>query len=184
MSYVTSTIGTRRFSPLRTPSLLAQHSVSQSHNDFRSRLRITISAATTSTYVERISAEQAAVEARLIELDGMETIQTGLKNTSIRGEDDMIVDSPPEPPTSRTIEAKRKALSRFVCLVSRVFALSCVFIRTNATRPHRTVQSIPGLSVCRRPLNSNNKPMREMRNEDNRLWKESSAWECHLARSL
>jgi len=67
----------------------------------------------TSAYVVRISAEQAAVEARLVELDGMETIQTGLKNTRIRGEDDMVVDTPPEPPTSRTIEAKRKALSRF-----------------------------------------------------------------------
>ena len=77
---------------------------------------MTSSAASTSTYVQRISAEQAAIEARLVELDGMETIQTGLKNTKIRGEEDMNVDSPPEPPVSRTIEAKRKALSRFVRL--------------------------------------------------------------------
>jgi hypothetical protein len=51
----------------------------------------------------------------LIELDGMETINTGLKNTRIHGEGDMNVDLSPEPPVSRTLEAKRKALSQFVC---------------------------------------------------------------------
>lgn len=56
------------------------------------------------------------MESRLLELDGMETINTGLKNTKIRGEDDMIIDLP-EPPTSRTIEAKKKALARFVGLI-------------------------------------------------------------------
>ena len=70
--------------------------------------------ASTSTYVQRVLAEQAAVESRLIELDGVETINTGLKRTSIKGEDDMNIDTPPELPTSRTLEAKRKALSRFV----------------------------------------------------------------------
>jgi len=69
--------------------------------------------ASTSTYVQRVLAEQAAVESRLVELDGMETINTGLKRTVIRGENDMNVDVPREPPTSRTLEAKRKALSRF-----------------------------------------------------------------------
>ncbi|KAJ3573338.1 hypothetical protein NP233_g2493 [Leucocoprinus birnbaumii] len=69
--------------------------------------------ASTSTYVQRVLAEQAAVESRLLELDGMETINTGLKNTRIRGENDMVVDMPPEPPTSRTLEAKKKALARF-----------------------------------------------------------------------
>ena len=54
------------------------------------------------------------MESRLIELDGVETINTGLKRTAIKGEDDMSIDTPPEPPTSRTLEAKRKALSRFV----------------------------------------------------------------------
>ncbi|TFK43396.1 hypothetical protein BDQ12DRAFT_674911 [Crucibulum laeve] len=69
--------------------------------------------ASTSTYVQRVLAEQAAVESRLIELDGMETINTGLKKTKIIGEGDMVVDPPPEPPVSRTLEAKRKALARF-----------------------------------------------------------------------
>lgn len=48
----------------------------------------------------------------------METIDTGLKRTRIKGEDDMNVDQPPEPPVSRAIEAKRRALSRFVRHVS------------------------------------------------------------------
>ncbi|KDR83592.1 hypothetical protein GALMADRAFT_235857 [Galerina marginata CBS 339.88] len=69
--------------------------------------------ASTSSYAHRVLAEQAAVESRLIELDGMETINTGLRRTTIRGEGDMSVDVPPEPPTSRTLEAKRKALSQF-----------------------------------------------------------------------
>jgi len=64
--------------------------------------------------VQRVTAEQAEVESRLIELDGMETINTGLRKTAIRGEGDMSIDVPPEPPTSRTLEAKRKALSQFV----------------------------------------------------------------------
>jgi len=50
----------------------------------------------------------------LIELDGMESINTGLRRTAIKGENDMNVDVAPEPPTSRTLEAKRKALSKFV----------------------------------------------------------------------
>jgi hypothetical protein len=73
-------------------------------------------AVSTSTYVQRISMEQAAVQARLVEL-GMETIQTGLKNTKICGDEDMSIDPPDDPPVSRAIEAKRKALSRFVCTI-------------------------------------------------------------------
>ncbi|KAJ3517974.1 hypothetical protein NLJ89_g164 [Agrocybe chaxingu] len=69
--------------------------------------------ASTSSYAERVTAEQAAVESRLIELDGMEVINTGLRKTVIRGEGDMVVDPPPEPPTSRALEAKRKALAQF-----------------------------------------------------------------------
>jgi hypothetical protein len=75
---------------------------------------ILLRGASTSTYVQRVLAEQAAVESRLIELDGIETINIGLKNTQIRGENDMVVDPPPEPPTNRTLEAKKKALARFV----------------------------------------------------------------------
>ncbi|KAG5637457.1 hypothetical protein H0H81_004474 [Sphagnurus paluster] len=69
--------------------------------------------ASTSTYVNRVLAQQGQVEARLIELEGMETINAGLKNAKIKGEGDMNVDLSPEPPVSRTIEAKRKALHKF-----------------------------------------------------------------------
>ncbi|KAF8914051.1 hypothetical protein CPB84DRAFT_1758253 [Gymnopilus junonius] len=69
--------------------------------------------ASTSTYAQRVLTEQAAIESRLVELDGMEVINKGLRRTTIRGEGDMSVDGPPEPPTSRTLEAKRKALSQF-----------------------------------------------------------------------
>lgn len=80
--------------------------------------------ASTSTYVNRVSSEQAQIEARLVELDGMESINSALKNTRLKGEGDMAVDSSPEQPLSRAIEAKRKALSRFVrwswCIYSKV----------------------------------------------------------------
>ncbi|KAG6911719.1 hypothetical protein DXG01_007969 [Tephrocybe rancida] len=69
--------------------------------------------ASTSTYVDRVSAEQAHIEARLVELEGVDSLNSAFKTTNIKGEGDMVVDPPPEPPTSRTIEAKRKALSRF-----------------------------------------------------------------------
>ena len=84
--------------------------------------------ASTSTYVQRVLAEQAAVESRLIELDGVETINTGLKRTAIKGEDDMNIDTPPEPPTSRTLEAKRKALSRFVEFSTGTFDFNNSFL--------------------------------------------------------
>jgi len=63
-----------------------------------------------------VSAEQAAIEARLLELEGMENIQTRLKNTKISGEDDMNIDEP-EHPISRAIDAKRRVLSKYVCLI-------------------------------------------------------------------
>ncbi|KAJ7095260.1 hypothetical protein B0H15DRAFT_921383 [Mycena belliarum] len=65
------------------------------------------------SWIARVTAEQAAVEARLVELVGMDDINIGLKNTAIKGEDDMNVDPPPEPHISPALEAKRKALSRF-----------------------------------------------------------------------
>ena len=63
-------------------------------------------------------AEQAAAESRLIDLEGVESLRTKLRNTQIKGENDMSVDIPPEPPSSRTIEAKRKALAQYVSLES------------------------------------------------------------------
>jgi len=70
--------------------------------------------ASTSTYVDRVLGEQAAVESRLVELVGVEVISSGLRNATIKSEEDMKVDVPPEPPVSRAIAAKQKALSKFV----------------------------------------------------------------------
>jgi hypothetical protein len=47
----------------------------------------------------------------------MEKINAGLKNTRLDEEVDMNVDLPPESPSSRMLDAKRRALSKFVCLV-------------------------------------------------------------------
>ncbi|KAG5648688.1 hypothetical protein DXG03_000034 [Asterophora parasitica] len=69
--------------------------------------------ASTSTYVDRVMTQQAQVEGRLIELEGMETINVALKKTRLKNEGDMNVNAPSEPPVSRTIEAKRKALHKF-----------------------------------------------------------------------
>ncbi|KAF6762358.1 hypothetical protein DFP72DRAFT_1030950 [Ephemerocybe angulata] len=60
--------------------------------------------APSSSYVQRVRAEQAAIESRLLEVDG---------RTKIKGEGDMEVDEAPEPTTSSTIEAKKKALSQY-----------------------------------------------------------------------
>ncbi|KAF8665823.1 hypothetical protein AX16_000266 [Volvariella volvacea WC 439] len=76
--------------------------------------------ASTSSYAQRISAEQAAIESRLLDLEGVDTINRGLKNTRITGDDDMNIDSTPDPPISRTREAKARALAQFGSSASRL----------------------------------------------------------------
>ncbi|KAI9513190.1 hypothetical protein F5148DRAFT_1156780 [Russula earlei] len=68
-------------------------------------------APSTSTYVPRIMAEQAKIEAQLVELEGMQDIQDGLELTHIGEDQPMPVDRAPEPP--RPIEAKLRALEKF-----------------------------------------------------------------------
>ncbi|KAL4241261.1 hypothetical protein ABKN59_000353 [Abortiporus biennis] len=70
-------------------------------------------ASSTATYVPRITAEQAAIEARLIDLVGVDIIQTLLRRTNIKGEDDMNVDVADPPTPSSTVETKRRILNRF-----------------------------------------------------------------------
>jgi hypothetical protein len=82
-------------------------------------------AASTSALIQRVSAEQAAIEARLLELEGMENIQTRLKNTKIGGEHDMNVDEP-EHPISRAIDAKRRVLSKYVRLILSQLILTTI----------------------------------------------------------
>lgn len=90
------------------------------------------SGASTSTYVQRISSEQTAIEARLIELEGVDSIQTTLRNTRIYGEDDMNIDPTPEPPVSRTLTAKQRALARYVCFLIYLFSLLLITIHHQA----------------------------------------------------
>jgi len=68
-------------------------------------------APSTSTYVPRIMAEQAKIEAQLLELEGMQDIQDGLELSHITEDDQMFVDKAPEQP--RPIEAKLRALEKF-----------------------------------------------------------------------
>ncbi|KAH9998420.1 hypothetical protein BJV77DRAFT_920797, partial [Russula vinacea] len=67
-------------------------------------------APSTSSYVPRIMAEQAKIEAQLLELEGMRDIQVGLEVTHINEDEQMCVDKAPEP---RPIEAKLRALEKF-----------------------------------------------------------------------
>ena len=61
-------------------------------------------------------AEQTTIETRLLELEGVDIIQSSLRKTHIRGDDDMAVDPEPEPYVSPALRAKQKALARFVSL--------------------------------------------------------------------
>lgn len=70
-------------------------------------------AASTSTLIQRISSEQAAIEARLLEIEGMENLQTKLRNTRISADEDMNVDALDPHPISNAIDAKRRVLSKY-----------------------------------------------------------------------
>ncbi|KZV69852.1 hypothetical protein PENSPDRAFT_651991 [Peniophora sp. CONT] len=66
-------------------------------------------APSTSTYVPRLQAEQAKIESRLIDLEGVKEIQTTLQKTTLKDED-MSVDGPSgDAPQYRAIDAKRQA---------------------------------------------------------------------------
>ncbi|KIJ70228.1 hypothetical protein HYDPIDRAFT_104915 [Hydnomerulius pinastri MD-312] len=71
--------------------------------------------ASTSALVQRLSAEQTAIESRLLELEGVEDIRKGLKNTNLNADEIMSVDEQPAP---RVIDAKQRALSRYAPLAS------------------------------------------------------------------
>jgi len=66
-----------------------------------------------SRYVERITAEQAAIQTQLVEVHGMEVINTGLRNTRIVDDDEEDVEMKSEPPMSKAIDAKQRALAKF-----------------------------------------------------------------------
>lgn len=105
------------------------------------------------SWITRVTAEQDAIQGRLVELLGVDAINTGLKNTTIKGEDDMSVDPSPEPYTSPTLEAKRKALSRFVrSPPQHLFFHTQIPRRALLTTERRSVPS-----ACKRPSSWSNK---------------------------
>ena len=73
--------------------------------------------ASTSGYVERITAQQHAIEERLTALkdqQNVEDIRVGIKNTSISAEENMNVDVEPQYSHPKPIGAKQRALMRYV----------------------------------------------------------------------
>ena len=75
------------------------------------------STASTSSYVDRITAQQHAIEERLTELkdqQNIENIRVGIKNTSISADEEMNVDVEPQYSYPKPIGAKQRALMRYV----------------------------------------------------------------------
>jgi hypothetical protein len=69
-------------------------------------------------YVQRITAQQAAIERRLVEL-GVDDIQKKLHNTNLNIDEQMNVDTPSNPPQEpRPIGAKQRALAKYVRMPS------------------------------------------------------------------
>lgn len=86
-------------------------------------------AASTSTYVDRVTAEQAAIEARLVELVGVETIRNKLAHTSIHSDDAMNIDTSPTPQQinrqPQPIPTKAKILAAYVSPLLRAQTGHC-----------------------------------------------------------
>lgn len=101
--------------PKRTP--IAEMTVRELQDLYTFNKRILAGASDGGAYVDRIRAEQAAVESRLMD-QGIDDLSGTLKKTKLKGEGDMEVDDQPEPVTSRTIEAKKKALAQYVSTLS------------------------------------------------------------------
>ncbi|KAI0033770.1 hypothetical protein K488DRAFT_47039 [Vararia minispora EC-137] len=74
-------------------------------------------APSTSSYVPRIRAEQARIESRLLDLEGIDALGRDLKRAHLRGEEDMDISvdlTPDDPPLARAIEAKRQAVQNAI----------------------------------------------------------------------
>lgn len=79
-------------------------------------------------YVQRVAADQAAIERRLVEL-GVDDIQAMLRDTTLNEPDaPMHVDGAPPPPAAapRPISAKQRALEKYVRAVPPVFRASLI----------------------------------------------------------
>lgn len=97
--------------PKPKPKSIPQMTVRELHDQHDQNAKLlNSSSACTSALGQRLSAEQAAIESRLLELEGIEEIRNGLKKTNINADEIMIVDQPRMP---RVIDAKHRALSRY-----------------------------------------------------------------------
>ncbi|KAH7924029.1 hypothetical protein BV22DRAFT_1035617 [Leucogyrophana mollusca] len=100
-----------RAPPKPKPKSVTQMTVRELHDQHDRNSKLLSSAsASTSALVQRLSAEQAAIESRLMELEGVEEIRKKLKKTNINADEIMTVDEEPVP---RVIDAKQRALSRY-----------------------------------------------------------------------
>ncbi|KAI5119907.1 hypothetical protein M0805_003711 [Coniferiporia weirii] len=66
--------------------------------------------ASSSSFVERLEANQAKIKARLAEIEGMESIQRRMRRATIHEDDRMAVDKP-DPYMSRTLFVKQQAVA-------------------------------------------------------------------------
>ncbi|OBZ76780.1 hypothetical protein A0H81_03979 [Grifola frondosa] len=108
-------------SPAAAPSVrsINQMSVQELQERHSTNARILAqSTPTTSAFVQRLTDEQAAIQARLVELIGMEVIRNQLEQTTIKNEDvTMNIDPSPPPapvPEPRPIAAKQRILAKFM----------------------------------------------------------------------
>jgi len=100
--------------PKPKPKPITEMSARELHDQHdRNKRLLSSSTASTSALVQRLSAEQTAIESRLLELEDIEEIRKSLKNTNINSDEIMNVDKQPEP---RVIDAKWRALSRYAPL--------------------------------------------------------------------
>lgn len=100
---------------------------------------------TTSTYVQRISAEQVAIEERLATL-GVENIRQMLSRANldaVSAEDKMSIDQPEQrgEVAPQPIGAKQFALAKFVGLIHSPISIS-VLNTTHSPRGRRTAQAL------------------------------------------
>ncbi|KDQ64733.1 hypothetical protein JAAARDRAFT_118138 [Jaapia argillacea MUCL 33604] len=98
-------------SPKPKTKPIDQMSIRELHDQHAFNARILAApSASTSTYFPRVSAEQAAIESRLLDLEGVASIQIGMKNTRIS--ESLSMDIDPRPASPRMIPAKQRAWDR------------------------------------------------------------------------
>ena len=69
--------------------------------------------ASSSAHVAGIENRQAQIRQRLADIEGMDSIQRGLRRATISEDTRMVVDKP-ERYTSRTVQAKQQAIASWV----------------------------------------------------------------------